>query len=679
MANIISRAAQSVSRIIATKAPWGALTSPWNIPLNYNIRDYLKTYGEIGWLFGSVSRIGQAVGESEHELYVERVQKDGTKDREQIFNHPMLDVLQYVNPFTTGYEFKMLTQFYLDLVGNAFWYVVNNRLGRPMELWNISPAYMHPVPDRENFLAGYVFRAGMVEIPFDLDEIVQLKMPNPDNPYWGVGPTQSISVDLQSESFSSRWNRNYFYNDAAIGTTIVYPDEIDTDEYNRIKSQWQTRHQGLGRAHKVAILSGGAKIEKAVISQRDMDFWKLRKLNRDNILGAFGMPLSVMGISENVNRANAESGEYVFARWTVKPRLKMLSTKLTEQFATRYDPKLVVEFSNPVPQDRKQLQMETDAGLKSGRTTINEARQSMGDGNIEGGDVLLIPNNVVVVRIENNKFPEELPTPASKTRAPAAQEEEATVHKLLGLDQKENYWYAFVERAAKLEKTIEENLKGMFASQLKEAQGNLTLSGGADQTLINQQKARADYTEAVTEELTKLVSDSFEDAEELIPPEQPDPPAPKEGKTQVVNNVLTKQNPEPFDEAMKWLKTRIGWAAEEVSEETAKLLADQLAAGYAEGESIPELSKRVDAVFTYGDKTRAKMIARTETIMAANEGALRGYESVEVERVEYVAALDERTDDDCRALDGEIFDVDDAHGMIPIHPNCRCTWVPVVE
>ena len=78
-------------------------------------------------------------------------------------------------------------------------------------------------------------------------------------------------------------------------------------------------------------------------------------------------------------------------------------------------------------------------------------------------------------------------------------------------------------------------------------------------------------------------------------------------------------------------------------------------------------------------KVRALKIARTETIAVSNEGALLGYEdSGVVEKSEFYAALDERVCPDCNALHGKVYKLADSHGVIPVHPNCRCVMLPVV-
>ena len=59
-----------------------------------------------------------------------------------------------------------------------------------------------------------------------------------------------------------------------------------------------------------------------------------------------------------------------------------------------------------------------------------------------------------------------------------------------------------------------------------------------------------------------------------------------------------------------------------------------------------------------------------------DEIELKVYGDVGVEKVQWVAEDDDKTCDDCQALDGEIFDIDDVPGK---HQNCRCYLIPVKE
>lgn len=74
---------------------------------------------------------------------------------------------------------------------------------------------------------------------------------------------------------------------------------------------------------------------------------------------------------------------------------------------------------------------------------------------------------------------------------------------------------------------------------------------------------------------------------------------------------------------------------------------------------------------------RPIMFARTESTRAGAEGSLAHYEDGGVERVRWVASLGTRTCPLCEGLNGQVFPLQEAQGMMPRHVFCRCTWVPV--
>jgi len=46
--------------------------------------------------------------------------------------------------------------------------------------------------------------------------------------------------------------------------------------------------------------------------------------------------------------------------------------------------------------------------------------------------------------------------------------------------------------------------------------------------------------------------------------------------------------------------------------------------------------------------------------------------------VELSTAGDERVCATCEGLEGETYTIDEARGVIPLHPLCRCSWIPVI-
>lgn len=82
----------------------------------------------------------------------------------------------------------------------------------------------------------------------------------------------------------------------------------------------------------------------------------------------------------------------------------------------------------------------------------------------------------------------------------------------------------------------------------------------------------------------------------------------------------------------------------------------------------------------YADKThrrRATTIARTETAKAQNIGYCQGLAENGVEQVEFLP--EPNACDDCLALDGKKYSVAEGENIIPVHPNCRCAMLPVID
>ncbi len=124
--------------------------------------------------------------------------------------------------------------------------------------------------------------------------------------------------------------------------------------------------------------------------------------------------------------------------------------------------------------------------------------------------------------------------------------------------------------------------------------------------------------------------------------------------------------------ALDWIKLRSLTLAKSINKTTLEALRTQLVLGFESGESIQQLTKRIEGYFTENAKYRAEMISRTEVISAFNEGHLHRYEQEGVEKSEFYAAPDACVE--CQPLDGEVYITKEAHGVIPVHPRCRCRW-----
>ena len=159
-----------------------------------------------------------------------------------------------------------------------------------------------------------------------------------------------------------------------------------------------------------------------------------------------------------------------------------------------------------------------------------------------------------------------------------------------------------------------------------------------------------------------------------------------------------------------WVSQNSLTLAAGVSDSLRDRLRQALADGLAANETIPEMADRLatelDAVNTItfdpilddeGNIIRAggtreisaavssEMIARTEANRAFNKGNLDALEQGGVEQVQWLLASDacpecvDAADAGEGAELGKIIDIGEAGDELPVHPNCRCTFIAPTE
>ena len=135
-----------------------------------------------------------------------------------------------------------------------------------------------------------------------------------------------------------------------------------------------------------------------------------------------------------------------------------------------------------------------------------------------------------------------------------------------------------------------------------------------------------------------------------------------------------------------------------ITTEMSNVVGETLAAGLAAGKNPLTIGRELAHLIDKKGKTlalttvdgrrvsslnRAKSLARTEIIRAHAEGQLNMLEAAGIEQVKVLAewstAQDERVCELCAPLEAQVFTIAEARGLIPRHPQCRCTWIPYLQ
>ena len=291
-------------------------------------------------------------------------------------SHPLARLFGEVNPFHTYRELIETTLTDLELTGNAFWVMSRRRLtGVPAEIWPVPPAWMRVVPGGDEFVREYRLRRGSAEIKLDARDVVHLRYPNPEDPWWGRSPLEAAMEAVRADESIARAQRRSFENGPFPGALLTTRDPLTKEQQERFRAEFESRYVGPDAAGHLLIADGEAEITPFTTSPREMDFVESARSVRDRILGVFGVPPAVLGIVEDFNRANAQAAHEIFARETLAPKLALLASRITQDIASQFLPEgITCEFASPVPADRESDRRDMETGVRLGVLSANEAR-----------------------------------------------------------------------------------------------------------------------------------------------------------------------------------------------------------------------------------------------------------------------------------------------------------------
>lgn len=113
---------------------------------------------------------------------------------------------------------------------------------------------------------------------------------------------------------------------------------------------------------------------------------------------------------------------------------------------------------------------------------------------------------------------------------------------------------------------------------------------------------------------------------------------------------------------------------------TAKLAAalnNKLLVGLQQGNTVTEIAIGINKVMGQG-LYAAHRLVRTETMHYLNDATLQRYKDCGIKWVQVWTAEDERVCEECGPLHGKYYRIDRVP-VLPLHPNCRCTIIPVTD
>jgi len=139
------------------------------------------------------------------------------------------------------------------------------------------------------------------------EQLIYCKFLNPDGDR-GLSPVDVVREELINDKSARDYNTKFFENYGKIGGVLI--DEkgmIQSDAMSKLVNDFNKFHQGKSNAYKILGLPAGIKYQELTQTMREMEYLESRRDIRDRILALLGIHKSVFGVTDQVDRAVADT------------------------------------------------------------------------------------------------------------------------------------------------------------------------------------------------------------------------------------------------------------------------------------------------------------------------------------------------------------------------------------
>lgn len=668
---------------------------------NKKVDEYLRDFS--GYLYPVIMAIVDEFGTLKVRLV--------DKDEKEVEMHPALTSLFEVNKGDTYSELLEQWVMFMSTVGEAYWYLPKARVSDYREIHTLHPLAITDIKfDKWGHPESYEYKlANDKTEKFKADEVIFSKMPNPLDLSRGKAPVSSASLPLDTNTYAMEYNRNFFYNNATPDTVLqLKSGKLSSERKTRLLADWLSRFQGINKAHKPAILEGDLDVKTLSSTLKDMAFKDMHDITKKQVLSNWRVPKTIIGEGEDVNRATADTQDYVFTKRVIVPMARRFVGFLTEKYLPMFEGKEAVArkglhfiFDNPVEDDITNDLQLAQAGVGSRQfMSINEARVQLGLEPVEGEAYDKVPEPSqapVIPPKEDGKEDEGKDDDKDKSlvvkKKEAIKKKLDELHEKYGKNWKEDWYERYLKLAESWEKTFAKKFSPYFEEAKERIVPTVKQSGGSFTFDYDSSKEMIDMQTRAYGVLSQCVRDFWDLADELTPDLAPTPTKAWE-LTPEVEALIRNQV-----ELMAW---ELDWTTRDALFE---ILAEAVQREY----SIDWVQAKMEEYFGWSGDTRIYTIARTEINTTAS--LIQHYRYQQAERAGFIDKIEWHTTEDGRERRGhremnrKTKKVDDIW-TVPVYGgkketellywenlkvvrdpecsdknriNCRCAEIPVLE
>lgn len=248
-----------------------------------------------------------------------------------LFGTRALSVLErpWVNGTTGDLLGRMLTD--ADTAGNAFVALRTDYLTGRQRLKRMRPDWVTIVlgsmddphvggNDLDAEVIGYLYQpggsmSGREAVPLLREEVAHFAPePDPLSTYRGMSWLTPVLREIAADGAATDHKASFFTNGATPQLVVSFDATVTQESVERFSAMMESKHAGAAHAYKTLYLGGGADVTVAGKDLAQLDFKQTQGAGETRIAAAAGMHPAILGLSEGLQGASLNAGNFSAAR-----------------------------------------------------------------------------------------------------------------------------------------------------------------------------------------------------------------------------------------------------------------------------------------------------------------------------------------------------------------------------
>lgn len=327
-----------------------------------------ETSFQLNAIYGAVSLISDTIASLPVDSYIRR---DGSRfpfrPRPVWLSRPDVD--------TTKEAFWGSVIVSLLLDGNAFVRVFSNGTGQVVNLNVLNP---HKVQIKRNGVGRVMFEVEGEDKMLSSDEVIFIPDIVRPGHIRGVSRVDALKTNWGLAMALENYAAKFFGSGTHTAGIIEFPGNLTTEQAKQLQEGFDARHKGWGRAHRTAVISGGAKYVQTSVENDKAQFIDSRRMAIEDIARAFRVPSNLLNLPGTNTYSSVEQNNLAFVTHCLRPIVQKLETAFTPLLSREPGGETAFIKFNLDGLLRADINSRMNAysvGLQSGFLTINDVRR----------------------------------------------------------------------------------------------------------------------------------------------------------------------------------------------------------------------------------------------------------------------------------------------------------------